>query len=50
MNNANSHINQKNKDLVNKDNDILYLVPYQQFKNAIENWFSVLKSKLQKKD
>ena len=29
---------------------ILYSVPYQHFTNAIENWFSVLKSKLQKKE
>ena len=44
------HRNQKIKDLVNKDNEILYSVPYQHFTNAIENWFSVLKSKLQKKE
>ena len=49
MDNASSHRNQKIKDLVNKDNEILYSVPYQHFTNAIENWFSVLKSKLQKK-
>ena len=47
MDNASSHRNQK-KDLVNKDNEILYSVPYQHFTNAIENWFSVLKSKLQR--
>ena len=39
----------KIKDLVNKYNEILYSVPYQHFTNAIENWFSVLKSRLQKK-
>jgi len=50
MDNASSHRNQKIKDLVNKDNEILYSVPYQHFTNAIENWFSVLKSKLQKKE
>jgi len=44
------HRNQKIKDLVNKDNEILYSVPYQHFTNAIENWFRVLKSKLQKKE
>lgn len=49
MDNASSHRNQKIKDLVNKDNEILYSVPYQHFTNTIENWFSVLKSKLQKK-
>ena len=36
--------------MANKDNEILYSVPYQHFTNAIENWFSVIKSKLQKKD
>lgn len=50
MDNASSHRNQKIKDLVNKDNEILYSVPYQHFTNAIENWFSVLKSRLQKKE
>ena len=40
---------QKVKDLVNKNNEILYSVPYQHFTNATENWVSVLKSKLQKK-
>ena len=44
------NINQKIKDLLNKDNEILYSVPYQHFTNAIENWFSVLKSRLQKKE
>lgn len=50
IDNASSHRNQKIKDLINKDNEILYSVPYQHFTNAIENWFSVLKSKLQKKE
>ena len=50
MDNASSHRNQKIKDLVNKNNEILYSVPYQHFTNAIEIWFSVLKSKLQKKE
>ena len=49
MDNASSHRNQNIKDLVNKNNEILYSVHYQHFTNAIENWFSVLKSKLQKK-
>ena len=35
---------------LNKYNEILYSVPYQHFTNAIENWFSVLKSRLQKKE
>lgn len=50
MNNASSHKHQSIKDLINKENEILYSVPYQHFTNAIKNWFSVMKSKLQKKD
>lgn len=34
--------------MVNKHNKLLYSVPYQHFSNAIENYFSMLKSKLQK--
>jgi hypothetical protein len=36
------------RELVNKHNKLLYSVPYQHFSNAIENYFSMLKSKLQK--
>ena len=50
MDNASSHRNKKIKDLVNKDNEILHSVPSQHFTNAIANWFSVLKFKLQKKE
>ncbi len=50
MDNTSSHIHQSIKDLINKENEILYSVNYQHFTNAIENWFSVMKSKLQKKD
>jgi len=35
---------------VNKDNFLLYAVPYKHFTNSIENYFSVLKSRLQKLD
>ena len=45
---ASSHINEKIKALVNKHNNILYAVPYQHFTNSIENYFSMLKSRLQK--
>jgi hypothetical protein len=38
------------KEVVNRDNHLLYSVPYQHFTNAIENYFSVFKSKLQKLD
>ena len=48
LDNASSHRNEIIKTLVNKDNKILYSVPYQHYTNAIENYFSVLKSKLRK--
>ena len=38
------------KELVNKHNNILYTVPYQHFTNSIENYFSILKTLLQKLD
>ena len=41
---------EKIKELVNKYNNILYAVPYQHFTNSIENYFSMLKSRLQKLD
>ena len=50
LDNASSHRNQKIKDLVNKHNNILYAVPYQHYTNSIENYFSMLKSRLQKLD
>ena len=50
LDNASSHRNEKIKELVNKYNNILYAVPYQHFTNSIENYFSMLKSKLQKLD
>ena len=34
--------------MIQKHNAFLYNVPYQHFTNAIENYFSILKSKLQK--
>ena len=45
-----SHRNERIKELVNKHNNILYAVPYQHFTNSIENYFSMLKSRLQKLD
>ena len=50
LDNASSHRNQQIKYLVNKHNNILYAVPYQHFTNSIENYFSMLKSRLQKLD
>lgn len=48
LDNASSHRNEKIKELVNKKNKLLYSIPYQHFTNAIENYFSVLKSRLRK--
>ena len=36
--------------VINKHNNLLYAVPYQHFTNSIENYFSMLKSHLQKLD
>ena len=48
LDNASSHRNSKVKELITKKNKLLYSVPYQHYTNAIENYFSVLKSKLRK--
>ena len=40
----------KIKELLNKHNKLLYSVPYQHFTNSIENYFSMMKSRLQKLD
>jgi len=48
MDNASSYRNEKVKQEVNEKNNLLYSIPYQPYTNAIENFFSVLKSKLQK--
>jgi len=46
------HKNDTIRELVNKhnkllyNNKLLYSVPYEDFSNAIENYFSMLKSKL----
>ena len=49
LDNASSHRNERIKELISKNN-ILYAVPYQHFTNSIENYFSMLKSRLQKTD
>jgi transposase len=49
LDNASSHRNDAIRTLINKHNKVLYAVPYQHFTNAIENFFSVFKSRLQKK-
>ena len=63
MDNASSHRNEKIKELLNKHNTLLYSVPYQHFiassmriyalfraTNSIENYFSMMKSRLNKLD
>ena len=50
LDNASSHRNQNVKDVIQKNNNVLYSVPYQHFTNTIENWFSILKSKLRKQN
>ena len=48
LDNASSHRNANTKATIMKNNNLLYSVPYQHYTNAIENFFSVLKSKLKK--
>ena len=48
LDNASSHRNPKVKELILKHNHLLYAVPYQHFTNSIENYFSMLKSRLYK--
>ena len=50
LDNASSHRNQRIKDLINKNNILLYSIPYQHFTNADEQFFSILKNRLQKKE
>lgn len=50
LDNASSHRNQNVKDVIQENNNVLYSVPYQHFTNTIENWFSILKSKLRKQN
>ena len=48
IDNASSHRHEKIKELVNKNNKLLYSIPYQHYSNGIELYFSLLKSKLRK--
>jgi len=50
LDNASCHRNDRVKSVIQENNKLLYSVPYQHFTNAIENYFSVFKSKLQKLD
>ena len=49
LDNASSHKNERVKELINKNNKLIYSVPYQHYTNGIEMFFSLLKSKLHKK-
>ena len=49
LDNASSHRNKLVKDVIKKYNNLLYAVSYQHYTNAIEGYFNVLKSRLQKK-
>jgi len=48
LDNASCHRNEKVKEYINLNNNLLYSIPYQHYTNAIENFFSILKSKLYK--
>ena len=50
LDNTSAYRNERIKELVNKHNNILYDVPYQHFTDSIENYFTMLKSRLQKLD
>ena len=49
IDNASSHRNKLVKDIIRQHNNLLYTVPYQHYTNAIEGYFNVLKTRLQKK-
>ena len=48
LDNASSHRNHRVKELIKQNNYLLYSIPYQHFTNSIEQYFSLLKSKLRK--
>jgi len=48
LDNASCHRNERIKELISKNNILLYSVPYQHYTNAIEGYFNALKSILQK--
>lgn len=50
MDNASSHRNERIRALYSKQNRLLLTVPYQHFTNAIENWFSVFKTQMDKEN
>ena len=48
MDNASCHKNLEVKEVIDKNKKLLHSIPYQHYTNGIENFFSVLKSKLHK--
>jgi transposase len=48
LDNASCHRSESIKNLINKDNTLLYSVVYQHYTNCIENYFSILKNYLYK--
>ena len=48
LDNTSYHRYEKIKELVNKNNKLLYSIPYQHFTNSFGGYFSLLKSKLRK--
>lgn len=50
LDNASSHRNDEVKNEILKKNKLLYSIPYQHFTNSIEQFFSVLKSKLKREE
>ena len=50
LDNASSHRNERIKEFINRHNHLLYSAVYQHYTNSIENFFSMLKARLQKLD
>ena len=48
LDNASSHRNAEVKKVIEKDNILMYSIPYQHYTNSIEQFFSILKSRLRK--
>ena len=49
LDNASCHRTEVVKDLIQLNNNLLYIVPYQHETQAIEGFFNVLKSRLKQK-
>ena len=46
LDNASSHRNAEVKKVIEKDNILMYSIPYQHYTNSIEQFFSILKSNI----